>query len=86
MLDMPNYILSEWYDDNTDSLSEDAPEELQNEFRFYHADAYYSDKKDRKIVAQYTDKKGKQYVIDRNGVILYQGIVDRNKYPNEWDL
>ncbi len=38
------------------------------------------------MVAQYKDEKGVDYVIDDKGVILYKGLIDKNKYPKEWDI
>ena len=87
MLPMPDYYNSEWYDKSTHVLKEGAPEELQNEYRFYHASAYYSDENKNEMVAQYIDKKdGKYYVIDVDGAILYAGVVDTKKYPHRWNL
>ena len=86
MQDYPEFMDSKWYDEENDLLSDEAPEELQNEYRFFNATNYRTDKKNRKMVAQYTDKEGRQYVINGQGAILYEGVIDEEKYPKGLDI
>ncbi len=81
MLSMPKYYGTEWYDKQTDTLKEEAPEEYKNEFRFYHAAHYFIPRKENgKIIAEYIDERGKAVVINERGIIIRDGIVDQTKY------